>query len=289
VVSPGSVVSPGAGASGPCASHRPVFLAGLHRSGTTALAQLLADHPEVSGFCDTGAKEDEGQHLQSVYPAARTFGGAGRFAFDDRSHLTEVSPLATEANARLLWEQWAPYWDLDRPVLVEKSPPNIVMTRFLQALYPCSRFVLIVRHPIVVALSTQKWRRSQPMARTVAHWVRAHQVFRADAPHLHAVHVVRYEELLTRPDTVLEGLTTFLGLSSPLSGGFDASRSQVYVDQWESLLTSASPVRRVEVARMQRVALPELGHWGYRSDSLTEVDTMTPLGQTDRPESGEGA
>jgi hypothetical protein len=33
--------------------HRFVFLAGLHRSGTTLLARLLAAHPEISGFSDT--------------------------------------------------------------------------------------------------------------------------------------------------------------------------------------------------------------------------------------------
>ena len=32
------------------------------------LARMLAEHPEVSGFADTGAPADEGQHLQDVYP-----------------------------------------------------------------------------------------------------------------------------------------------------------------------------------------------------------------------------
>ena len=39
--------------------HKPVFLAGLHRSGTTLLARLLASHPEVSGFSGTGVPADE--------------------------------------------------------------------------------------------------------------------------------------------------------------------------------------------------------------------------------------
>ena len=55
--------------------HRFVFLAGLHRSGTTLLARLLAAHPEISGFSETGVPADEGQHLQGVYPAAREYGG----------------------------------------------------------------------------------------------------------------------------------------------------------------------------------------------------------------------
>ena len=49
--------------------HTYVFVGGLHRSGTSLLARSLEAHPSVSGFRDTGVPEDEGQHLQSVYPA----------------------------------------------------------------------------------------------------------------------------------------------------------------------------------------------------------------------------
>src|SRR5262245_57774566 len=91
----------------PVDSGRLVVVAGLHRSGTTPLARLLSAHPEVSGFADTGVKEDEGQHLQDVYPSARQYGGAGRFGMDPRSHLTESSPLVTPENAQRLLGQWA--------------------------------------------------------------------------------------------------------------------------------------------------------------------------------------
>jgi len=73
-------------------------------AGTTPLARVLGDHPAVSAFSGTGAREDEGQHLQDVYPKAKVYGGAGRFAFSGAAHLTEGSPLATEASRERLLE-----------------------------------------------------------------------------------------------------------------------------------------------------------------------------------------
>lgn len=118
------------------------------------MSRCIATHPEVSGFHGTGVEEDEGQHLQTVYPPARRRGGPGRFALSEQSHLTESSPLATPESAQRLAAEWGRHWDLQRRVLLEKSPPNLVMTRFLQQLFPDSGFIMVVRHPVIVALST---------------------------------------------------------------------------------------------------------------------------------------
>ncbi len=113
-----------------------IFVGGLHRSGTTPLTNVLGSHPDISGLMDTGVIENEGHHLQDVYPKIRRYGGMGRFAHSERAHLTETSPLASSENAGRLFEAWAPYWDLDKPHLVEKSPSNMIMGRFLQTLFP---------------------------------------------------------------------------------------------------------------------------------------------------------
>jgi len=216
--------------------HQFVFLAGLHRSGTTLLARLLAAHPEISGFSGTGVPAEEGQHLQSVYPLAATYGGPGRFGFAPESHLTEESPLASEENARAIFEQWSQHWDLSRPVLLEKSPPNLLKTRFLQALFPGSAFVVIVRHPIPVSIPTAKWRGTRRYDRILEHWLRCHALFEADREHLGRVHVLTYEQLVREPESVLRGTFEFLGLdpvppSEPVEGG----ANEKYFRQWREL------------------------------------------------------
>jgi hypothetical protein len=259
-------------------SGRLVFVAGLHRSGTTPLARLLSTHPDVSGFTDTGAKEDEGQHLQDVYPAARAYGGAGRFALDPRAHLTERSPLASRVNAHRLLEGWAPHWDLDRRLLVEKSPPNLVMTRFLQALFPDARFVVVVRHPVVVSLSTQKWAGpTTGLGDLLDHWFRAHETFLDDAARLRHVHLVRYEDLVAEPSRTMAGVADFLGLDTRFdTTAVDGSRSDGYLAAWGELLHSGSPVTRHRVERLRERYADRMARFGYDFDDLRRVGELPP-------------
>src|SRR5438105_15342862 len=105
------------------ADHQLVFVVGLHRSGTSILARCLAAHPEISGLSNTGVPQDEGQHLQTVFPTAKQLGGFGGLGFNPPARLTGASGLATEESRRRLFDAWSPYWDLSKPVLLEKSPP----------------------------------------------------------------------------------------------------------------------------------------------------------------------
>lgn len=190
-----------------------VFVAGLHRSGTSLLFQCLRDHPEISGFENTGVPEDEGQHLQSVYKPAHAFGRPGTFGFNPDAYLTESSPLVSDASRECLFREWSQWWDLGKPVLLEKSPANLVRSRFLQAMFPESRFVIITRHPIANAYATQKWSRT-PLYSLVRHWLVCHERFEEDRPQLRRAMVLRYEDFVRDPDSVLSDVFAFLDLSS---------------------------------------------------------------------------
>jgi hypothetical protein len=257
--------------------HTIVFVGGLHRSGTTPLARALAAHPEVSGLSGTGVPEDEGQHLQDVYPAAKRWGGSGHFARDARSHILESSPLATPANAERLVAAWAPYWDLEKKCLLEKSPPNLIMGRFLQELFPDAYFVMVIRHPVTVALSTRKWtrllsrnpRKFATLSMLVEHWLLAHQLFALDRPHLRRVHVVRYEELVAVPEKTLAGVQQFLGLEETIpSGLIQPTHSAHYQAQWDALQSSLRP-GAWQRRRIITTFSEEIAAWGYATDDLS--------------------
>lgn len=190
-----------------------IFVGGLHRSGTSLLARLLGEHPEVSGLTDTGVPEDEGQHLQSVMATAAALGGPGHFARSARAHLTEAD-LAAEPDvlADALRAAWLPYTRPGASVVVEKSPPNLLRFRFLRAAFPDAACILVTRHPVAVSHATEFWARA-PIGELLDHWCLAHETALADATHLGDVMTVRYEDLVADPTGVVAAVDAHCGLT----------------------------------------------------------------------------
>ncbi len=229
----------------PTDDHELILIGGLHRSGTTLFASCVARHPSASGFGDTGTKRNEGQFLQPVYAPAREFGGPGRFGLDPRSHLGATSPLATAENARRIFAAWCEHWDLDKAVLVEKSPPNLLKSRFLQALFPRSHQVMLLRHPIAACLATRKWVKGVSLAELLEHWVHCHELLRADLQWVNQVQVHSYESFVAQPDRAMERVYAPLGLE-PHSAGLDVHGDinqkyfDVFAKESKGLLTRRS-------------------------------------------------
>ncbi|MCT0248672.1 sulfotransferase [Synechococcus sp. CS-205] len=190
-----------------------IFLAGHHRSGTSLLHRILSEHPEVSGFSGTGVPENEGQHLQSVYEPAKTYGGPGRYIFNDASYMNEDHPLATSQSARDIFKSWAKYYDSTRMFYIEKSPPNLIRTRFLQKLFPGCLFLVIFRHPIAVAYATQRMT-GAGISSLIEHTLRGYELFLADLPHLNDVYILRYEDFVAYPQHEINRVCSFLALDS---------------------------------------------------------------------------
>jgi hypothetical protein len=245
--------------------HKYVFVCGLARSGTSLLGRNIARLKDCTGFKNTGVFEDEGQFLQDVYATASAYGGSSRCGFDPRAHRTETSGLLTPENIARLLASWHAHWDNSKTIFVEKTPENLLMTRFLQAAFPNSYFVVIRRHPVPVSIAGQRWKVNvTSLYRMFEHWLHCHELFEQDRKYLKHVYELRYEDYVDNPGKYHEEIAAFLGtrvpeppkedkflivaqwrnptgLRVPEQSMEETSRAhnQKYFDRWHSLLRNS--------------------------------------------------
>ncbi|KAJ1635859.1 hypothetical protein T492DRAFT_432387 [Pavlovales sp. CCMP2436] len=233
-----------------------VFVGGPHRGGTSVLWEALGAHPSVSRFGsrrETGADHSEGMFVQTVYPR---FGigtefnrgkeggrgnakwrpvGLGRYALGPEAevHWTEEHHSVGPAKQALMLNEFGRHWDLtDKPVLLEKSPPNIVLSRYLQALVnvgngawtpepptfggvaSAAKFVFISRHPLANAYAHRAMSlcEDERVAILLANWLAQHEWLEVDARHLQSHKRLRIEDLTAEPLAHVEALWHWLGL-----------------------------------------------------------------------------
>ena len=227
-------------------NYKYVFVCGLHRSGTSLLGRNVGRLEECTGFKNTpfyigtSIPIDEGEHLQDIYPLDHECGGPGRFGFDRRTHRTENSALLTPENVARLRASWHRYWDKSKIICVEKTPGNILMTRFLQAAFPNSYFIVIRRHPIAVSMSTQRmWSvKTTSLHHLFEHWLHCHELFEQDKNHLRHVYELTYEDYIGDAVKYHEEIAAFIGTRVPESGMEDVKRAnnKKYLDRWCTLL-----------------------------------------------------
>lgn len=195
-----------------------IFVCGLHRSGTTILARHIAESSRIGGLSGTGVAKDEGQLTHSSIPSDQKMGGAGLFGFHRDAHLTERSRYNTPEIGEAMLASWRPYWEPSADFMLEKSPPNLLRMRLLQALYPGSKFIIITRHPAAVGLATYKWKwRRATIGRLLQHWAHCHAIAAADCRKIDNYLWLKYEHLISGDAETHRAIREFAACDIPAS------------------------------------------------------------------------
>ena len=189
-----------------------VFVGGLHRTGTSLVARLIARHPAISSITDAPVPENEGVYLQGAIPHTARDGVPGHYATDPAQHLIEGCRFDTLAVRDRLLADWTPWFAPGARWWLDKSPGNLVRTRLYQQLFPMAHFVLILRHPEAMAAALAKWS-DRPAEQLIDYALDAYELAFGELEFLHCAAVLRYEDLVADAERELVRLWRFLDLA----------------------------------------------------------------------------
>lgn len=192
-----------------CQSQVPVFVAGMPRSGTSLIDQIIDAHPLAAGVGELASLEQFAMRLSQAYnpeaPAPKRFGSLNRFRWT-RAAQDYVKQITSQAPGAQR--------------VVNKALGNNKLVGLLGRLFPNTRVIHAMRDPRDVAVSCYMggfnnrmhpwttrlewaacaWEQSQ---RLMEHWRRVLEIPILD---------VRYEELVADPEPQMRRLIEFLGL-----------------------------------------------------------------------------
>lgn len=241
--------------------YRYLFIGGLHRSGTSLIARIARELEGAGGITDAPVPENEGCYLQGAIPHDATSGTPMEFATDPNQHMTEAHFLNTLQTRERIEADWNRWFAPNLRWRIEKSPVNMTRMRLLQQLFPLSQFILVIRHPSCVAAAIAKWT-DRPAAELIDHWIAAHQLFDKDAKHLHNLMVIRYEDVVERPQSVRSAIAAFLDLKLTLKSAEGIYNGNLDYPQIPRLsCEQESAVRR----------------WGYGGNGETNLNWRFPI------------
>lgn len=170
------------------ADERWLFVLGVNNSGTTLLANFLSSHPEIEGL------PNEGQYLTDAIPHPKTEGVPRMWSKKlDVFRWLENDSAEAAAKAR---SDWSKHYRENDVYWLEKSPPNTIRSRWLQAHFPNPHFISIVRHPIAVC-EGMKRRIGCSIEEAAHHWLDSNSLLINDMQYLNKVILIRYEDLVT--------------------------------------------------------------------------------------------
>lgn len=193
-----------------CEEELPVFIAGMPRSGTSLIDQIIDAHPHAMGVGELSTIEIFAQQLSAAYnhelDPPKCFGRYDRFRW---------TKIAKEYVASI--QKQCP---MDTKRVVNKALGNNKLVGLLACLFPKTRIIHAIRDPRDVAISCYMggfndhrhpwttridWALAacEQSARMMDHWKSV-----LDVPILD----VHYERLVTDPSTEIPRLIEFLGL-----------------------------------------------------------------------------
>jgi Sulfotransferase family len=185
------------------ADPRPIFIVGSNGSGSTLLRLMLDSHERIAIPAETGFLRLALTHRWVPYwqLGDRWHTGLG---MSDEELTAALADFYGGLFASYAAKQGKPRWG-------DKTPFHVWHMQLAARMFPHCQFIGIVRHPgAVVSSQRRRFRRTYPQS--ARHWLRSVTQLVHEAMTLGEQCVVlRYEDLVQRPEQVARALLDWLG------------------------------------------------------------------------------
>lgn len=253
-----------------CSSRRPVFVTGMPRSGTTLVAQMLDSHPHI---------ENLGERLD----LQRVIGQWARRAGEQGDLLKSLDQMEPDVWARMGETYLArlPERSTVTRRVVDKMPFNVNLVGFLRLMLPEAAVIICRRNLMDVGVSCfstcftettfsydlYELGQFAGMCDTVARfWEQRWPGY---------VHVVDYEDVVSRPEVAVRGLFDRVGVE--------------WDESWRLFHTAGASVRTASISEVRRPLYDtSVGRWRRYKSHLEPLragiaDAQRKLGNKSQP------
>ncbi len=172
--------------------HRFLFILSPPYCGSTLLSRILGTSKRVSVNNEVGTRE--GQTL----PCVRDVMFVDRRW--DESYIIDWD---------FVKQAWLKHWDLQKPVLLDKSPPNILRAGEIEQVFRPASFFVLVRNPYAHCESLIRRNRDLP-EQAAGFAIRCLNWQRRNMHQLANVRLVKYESLTENPQKFAANATEFV-------------------------------------------------------------------------------
>ena len=124
----------------------PIFIVGLHRSGSTLIEQILASHSQVEGTAELPNLWHVASSVGRYRPDNVVFPRAAR----------DLRPKDWRAYGKQYIEETRRHRQTNRPRFTDKLPNNFPLLGFLHLILPNARIINARRHPLDTLLGNYK-------------------------------------------------------------------------------------------------------------------------------------
>jgi hypothetical protein len=246
-----------------------VFIIGCYNSGTTLLEEVLSTHPAMSSL------NDEGVVLTDELLRPEDF--AWRRMWQACEEEMKIEDNGAAAKANRIKRQWSHFYDLKKPVLLEKSIVNTTHIEFFDRFFKDAYFIHLVRNGYAVAEGIHRKAKvleGNPEFREGAHypleycarqWTRSLEHVAQTKDNADRFYEITYEDFTDNPDEVLRAITEFIGVE-PFSNTFKGNVFNIHNVESSIRNMNEKSLKKLsaeDIAQINRVAHNQLEQYGY--------------------------